>query len=107
MPRTARIAPGGVIFHCLNRGNDQRDLFDDEADFAAFERVMQASLEAVPVRLLGYCLMGNHWHLLLWPRLDGQLAAFMHRLTTMHIRRWHRHRDSDGHGHLYQGTFRC
>ncbi|HEX5242719.1 MAG TPA: transposase [Tepidisphaeraceae bacterium] len=106
MPRAPRIAPGGVIFHVLNRGNDRRNLFDDEPDFAAFERVMQASLEAVPMRLLGYCLMGNHWHLLLWPRLDGQLAAFMHRLTTMHVRRWHRHRESDGRGHLYQGAYR-
>ena len=57
MPRTARIAPGGMIFHCLNRGNDRRQVFDDDADFAAFERVLQATLEIVPVRLLAYCLI--------------------------------------------------
>ena len=106
MPRTARIAPGGVIFHCLNRGNDQRRVFDDDGDFAAFERVLQATLEIVPVRLLAYCLMSNHWHLVLWPRNDGELGAFMQRLTTTHVRRWHRHRHSDGRGHLYQGTYK-
>ena len=68
MPRSARIAPGGVIFHCLNRGNDRRELFADDADYAAFERVLESALEAVPVRLLAYCVMPNHWHLLLWPQ---------------------------------------
>ena len=50
MPRSARIAPGGVIFHCLNRGNDRRELFADDADYAAFERVLVSALEAVPLR---------------------------------------------------------
>jgi putative transposase len=106
MPRTARISPGGTIFHCLNRGNDRREIFSSAADFAAFERVLQSTLDAVPVRLLSYCLMPNHWHLVLWPRRDGELAAFMQRLTTMHVRRWHRHRQSEGLGHLYQGTYK-
>jgi putative transposase len=106
MPRTARIAPGGTIFHCLNRGNDQRRIFEDAGDFAAFERVLQTTLEIVPVRLLAYCLMHNHWHLVLWPRSDGELGSFMQRLTTTHVRRWHRHRHSDGRGHLYQGTYK-
>jgi putative transposase len=55
-----------MIFHCLNRGNDRRELFADNGDYAAFERVLASTLEAVPVRLLAYCLMPNHWHLLLW-----------------------------------------
>jgi putative transposase len=95
-----------MIFHCLNRGNDRREIFTDAPDYAAFERVLEASLAVVPVRLLAYCLMPNHWHLLLWPHQDGQLAAFMHQLTTTHVRRWHRHRHTDGQGHLYQGAYR-
>ena len=68
---------------------------------------MAATLDTLAgVRLLAYCLMPNHWHLLLWPRKDGELPAFMHRLTTTHVRRWHRHRHSDGRGHLYQGTYK-
>jgi putative transposase len=64
------------------------------------------TLSLVPMRLLSYCVMPNHWHLLLWPRSDHDLAEFMHRLTTTHVRRWHRFRQSDGLGHLYQGTYK-
>jgi putative transposase len=103
MPRSARIAPGGVIFHCLNRGNDRRELF---ADDAAFEWVLESALEAVSVRLLAYCLMPNHWHLPLGPRKSRELARFMQRLTTTNVRRWHTHWHSEGRGHLYQRTFK-
>ena len=106
MPRGARIAPGGVVFHCLNRGNDRRELFADQADFAAFERILEQAAEIVPMRILAYCLMPNHWHLLLWPRGDGHLAKFMHWLQVTHVRRWHQHRHSTGRGHLYQGAFK-
>ncbi len=57
------------------------------------------------MRLLAYCLMPNHWHLVLWPELDGQLTRFMAWLTGTHARRWHVHRGSVGTGHLYQGRF--
>lgn len=106
MPRTARIAPGGVVFHVLNRANARARIFGKAADYAAFERVMQESLQRVPMRILGYAIMPNHWHLVLWPEHDGDLAAFMQRLTTTHVRRWHLHRQSVGGGHLYQGTYK-
>ena len=95
-----------MVFHCLNRGNDRRAIFDDAGDDAAFERAMESVVRAIPMRVLAYCLMPNHWHLLLWPRADGQLAAFMQRLQVTHVRRWHQHRHSTGRGHLYQGAFK-
>jgi putative transposase len=106
MPRAARIAPGGMVFHVLNRGNDRREIFEADGDFEAFSRVMRATQERVPMRILAYCLMPNHWHLLLWPKADGDLGAFMQGLTTTHVRRWHLHRHSVGRGHLYQGTYK-
>jgi putative transposase len=69
-----------MVFHCVHRGNDRREIFDDAADYAAFERVMEQIVEAVPMGVLADCLMRNHFHLLLWPRADGQLAASMQRL---------------------------
>jgi putative transposase len=95
-----------MVFHVLNRGNDRRDIFDDRADYEAFLRVMKETQERVPLRILAYCLLPNHWHFLLWPAADGDLAAFMQRLTTTHVRRWHLHRHSVGRGHLYQGTYK-
>ena len=106
MPRTARIAPGGMLFHVLNRGNARMRIFDDEADYAAFEKILSEVLPRASMRILAYCLMPNHWHMVLWPEKDGQLAAFMHRLTVTHVRRWHEHRRSTGGGHLYQGTYK-
>ena len=106
MPRTARKAPGGVVFHCINRSVGRRKLFRTPQDYAAFERVMAHALDVVPVRLLAYCLMPNHWHLLLWPKHNGELGKFMHRLTMTHTRRFQEHYREVGHGHLYQGRFK-
>jgi putative transposase len=106
MPRTARVTPGGYVFHVLNRGNERRDIFEAEGDYLTFLRVMTETQERVPLRILAWCLMPNHWHLVLWPRQDGQLGQFMQRLTTTHVRRWRLCRHSVGHGHLYQGTYK-
>ncbi|MCC6126360.1 MAG: transposase [Pirellulales bacterium] len=106
MPRTARIAPGGMVFHVLNRANARARIFAKEADYAAFEQVMKETLSRMPMRILGYLIMPNHWHLVLWPENDGELSAFMQRLTTTHVRRWHLHRKTVGCGHLYQGTYK-
>jgi putative transposase len=106
MPRRARRAPGGVIYHVLNRGVGRQTLCDDAGDFAAFVRVLAETLDRVPVRVLGYCVMGNHWHLVLWPRRDRELARFMQRLTITHVRRWVEHRGRVGWGSVYQGRYK-
>ncbi len=106
MRRTARYAPGGMIYHIINRGNARDRIFDKARDYAAFERVLLETQEHLLVRILGYCLMPNHWHLILWPLKDGDLGRFMQRLTTTHVRRWHLNHHSVGTGHLYQGTYK-
>ncbi|MHC4253560.1 MAG: transposase [Planctomycetota bacterium] len=106
MPRSARIAPGGVVFHVLNRAIGRTTVFETDRDYDAFERVMAETLEHYPMRICSYCIMPNHWHFVLWPRRDHELAAFMGRLTTTHVRRWQGHRDLVGSGHLYQGRYR-
>ena len=90
----------------LNRGNERRTIFEDEGDYAAFLRLFGQTQEAAPMRLLAYCLLPDHWHLVLWPEKDGELGLFMQRLTTTHVRRWRLHRHSVGYGHLYQGTYK-
>jgi putative transposase len=95
-----------MVFHVLNRGNARMAIFEQAGDYAAFENVMAEVLPQAPMRILSYCLMPNHWHLVLWPRDDGDLARFMQRLTVTHVRRWHEYRHSAGAGHLYQGTYK-
>ena len=106
MPRMNRVAPGGWVFHVLNRANARMQIFDAEEDYRAFERVLSETISHIRVRLLAYCVMPNHWHMVLWPRQDGDLGRFMQRLTTTHVRRWHLHRHSVGTGHLYQGIYK-
>jgi putative transposase len=54
------------------------------------------------MRLLAYCVMPNHWHLVLGPRQDGDLSRFLNWLTLTHTQRWHQHRHRTGEGHVYQ-----
>jgi putative transposase len=107
MTRTARHAPGGLIYHVLNRSVARLPLFHKDADFDAFERVLEEALQEHPIRLLAYCVMGNHWHFVLWPEKDGELTAFLRWLTHTHTMRWHAHYHTSGTGHLYQGRFKA
>ena len=52
-----------------------RKLFHKDADYEAFERTVEEILEKRPIRICGYCLMPNHWRLVLWPEHDGDLAV--------------------------------
>ncbi|MGB7158515.1 MAG: transposase [Tepidisphaeraceae bacterium] len=107
MPRTARIAPGGVIYHVLNRGVGGTTLFRSAGDYLAFHGALIDTLALFPtMRILAFCIMPNHWHLLLWPTKDGDLARFMQRLTITHARRWLEYRDRVGTGHVYQGRYK-
>jgi putative transposase len=50
--------------------------------------------------------MPNHWHLLLWPRYDGELSEMVRWIRVTHTQRWHAHRHSSGSGPVYQGRFK-
>jgi putative transposase len=106
MGRPPRAAQGGQIYHVLNRANARLPIFEDDGDYAAFEKVLTEAVERTAMRLLAYCVMPNHWHLVVWPRHDGDLSRFTGWLTLTHTQRWHAHRDSTGSGHLYQGRFK-
>ncbi len=108
MPRRARSIIGGYVYHVLNRANGRLRLFKKDGDFAAFEQVMSEAFERVPLRILGYVLMSNHWHFVVWPRQrrDGEVTDFFRWLTLTHSQRWHAHHGTSGMGHIYQGRFK-
>ncbi|MHC4928011.1 MAG: transposase [Planctomycetota bacterium] len=81
-------------------------IFKTDADFAAFEQILAEAAERFDMRICGYCIMSNHWHLVLWPRRDGDLSAFMKWLTVTHSHRWHTAHKTVGIGHLYQGRYK-
>jgi len=81
-------------------------IFRKRADFEAFERALAEGVERVGMRLCGYCIMPDHWHLLLWPRREGDVSEFMRWLTLTHTQRWHSAHGTAGIGHVYRGRFR-
>ena len=76
MPRRQRIVQDGGIYHVLNRRTGKLPLFETDADYLAFEKVIDATHQFVPMRVLAYCLMPNHWHLMLWPARGKDLSRF-------------------------------
>jgi putative transposase len=106
MGRPPRAAEGGLIYHTLNRANAGLTIFEGGDDYGAFLRVLAEALARHRVGLLAYCVMPNHFHLVVRPGADGELSRFMRWLSLTHTQRWHAHRKSAGAGHLYQGRFK-
>jgi putative transposase len=96
-----------LFFHVVNRAAKRSTLFEEADDYKAFERVLASAIARSDVSLFAYCVMPNHWHLLLSPKVDGALSRFMHWLTTTHARLWQTVRELDGQGAVYQGRFRA
>ena len=87
-------------------GECARDHVEAADDYQQFEQVLHEARLRTGMRILAYCLMPNHWHLVLWPAADGTLSRFMTWLTLTHTQRWHASRSSAGAGHLYQGRYK-
>ena len=106
MSRIRRVDVGGMVYHVWNRANFRSRLFGSPLQYKAFLGIVKESLNFVPVRLLAYCLMPNHWHLVLYPRADGDLAKFLQRVTMTHTQRYHAQGQREGYGHIYQGRYK-
>jgi putative transposase len=106
MPRTARVAPGGEVYHVLNRAAARFRMHRTDRDFAAFEATLFEAAGRHPIRLLAYCVLGNHWHFVVHPERDGQVTEFFRWLTHTHAMRWRVAHRSVGMGPLYQGRFK-
>lgn len=105
MPRTARASRGGICYHVMNRGNARSTVFHGDHDYGLFESLMHQATRRVPMRVLAWCLMPNHFHLVLWPSRDRDLSRWMHWLSTAHVQR-HRSRHKSS-GHIWQGRFKA
>lgn len=106
MARPLRQSTADVIYHVINRSNARMTLFHKDADYQAFERILEEAKIKHPLRIYSYTIMPNHWHLILCPFKDGDISRFMRWLTLTHTNRWHAHYHSIGSGHLYQGRFK-
>jgi putative transposase len=74
MPRVARGLADGHIYHIINRGNGRQQVFHGEGDYLSFVELMEQAGERHPVGLLAWCLMPNHFHLLVRPEQASDLS---------------------------------
>ena len=106
MGRPLRVQNGGLVYHAMNRSCGRFRLFKKPGDYLAFLRVMAEAQPRTEMRILGFCVMPNHWHMLLWPRRDGDLVEFMRWLSVTHSKRYRAAHNSVGLGHLYGGRYK-
>lgn len=106
MPRIARLSVGNMLYHVINRSNGRAKIFHTNDDYKHFEKLLQDGKDMVDMRIVGYCIMPNHWHLILHPKKDGDMGEYMRWVTTTHVRQRRVKTESIGDGHLYQGTYK-
>jgi putative transposase len=107
MARARRVTLANHVYHVMNRAAKRTVLFSNASDYLEFERTLESALARFPMRILAYCAMPNHFHLLLWPRGDGDVSRFVKWLTSTHARRWNDIHGTTGCGAVYQGRFKC
>ena len=105
MARTARASKGGICYHVINRGNARATVYHNDADYHSFIGLIKKASDRLPLRVLAFCLMPNHFHLVLWPHEDGDLSRWMQWLLTSHVRRYHKIRGTSG--RVWQGRFKA
>jgi len=106
MGRVSRVDVGDTVYHVLNRANFRSTLFSKSKHYQEFLDIFAEVLLVVPMRLVAYCLMPNHWHLVLYPKNNGDVARFMQRVTLTHTQRYHAQTKTIGYGHVYQGRYK-
>lgn len=106
MPRRARYCPDGVVQHILNRGNHRKRIFRSSKDYLGFLAAMTEAGERTFMRLIAYCLIPNHFHLVLWPDVGRDISRYMHVMMNEHLRDIQPRHGLAGLGHRYQGRYK-
>ncbi len=104
MARPLRIEYPGAFYHVISRGNEQKNIFRIDKDRERFLGYLKSATERYGARIHVYCLMSNHYHLLLETPL-GNLSRIMLHIGGAYTNSFNaRHRRS---GHLFQGRYKA
>lgn len=104
MARPLRIQYPDAVYHVTCRGNEQKDIFQDDVDRNRFVQLLTQSMNIYTVKLHSYVLMSNHFHLLVETPL-GNLSEFMRHFNITYIGYYNRRHKRVG--HLYQGRYKA
>ena len=84
MPGGARIYTEEGVYHILSRGNNKQWVFQDEADFRAYKKILKQLKAEQPFKLYHYCLMNNHIHLIVETNEMTALSKLMKRFNLFY-----------------------
>ncbi len=104
MARPLRIEFPGAIYHVTSRGDRREAIFEDDADRETLLKVLGRTLERFDGRVLAYCLMDNHYHLVLHTR-RANLSCIMRDVNGIYTQAYNRQHGTVG--HLFQGRFKA
>jgi REP-associated tyrosine transposase len=104
MPRLPRGQISGYAYHVINRGNGCATVFHDEEDYSIFLDLMATVKSRHHLKVFGFCLLSNHFHIVLEPVSLNALSQCMHWWLTSHIQQYRRRHG--GSGHIWQGRFK-
>ncbi len=88
----------------LLRGDRREPIFEDDEDRRTFLHILGAALERFDACLLAYCLMDNHYHLVVQTR-QGNLSRLMRQINGVYTQTYNRRHAKVG--HLFQGRFKA
>lgn len=104
MARPLRIEYPGAFYHVTSRGNEQKDIFKSRRDRDQFLSYLKSSTERYGAVIHAYCLMSNHYHLLL-ETPEGNLSHIMRHINGAYTTYFNVKRKRAG--HLFQGRFKA
>jgi putative transposase len=103
MTRPLRIEYPDAWYHVMNRGRRGEPVFTNKADFDTFITLLRESTELWGIRVAAYCLMSNHYHLLVQtPRAN--LSRAMRHIDGIYTQRFNRRRKTTG--QVFAGRYR-
>ncbi|MEW6321578.1 MAG: transposase [Acidobacteriota bacterium] len=97
----------GLVFHIMNRSAKRGPLLETPDDYEAFIDTVREAQTQRPLRLLDFCAMSTHFHMVAWPEADRDLPRFMHWLTTTFSLRWRKDRKTVGEGAVFQSRYKA
>lgn len=104
MSRPLRIEYPGAWYHVMNRGRRREKIFLSPVDFATFIKVLQETGEGWNLKIAAYCLMSNHYHLLVHTP-DGNISRCMRHINGVYTQRFNRLHKKDG--QLFRGRYKA
>ena len=107
MPRRSLARVGPHVWHVMNRAVQHVTLFSAPSDYEGFLSLLCDAARHHPIALFAFCVMPNHWHLLVHAPTGPCLSSYLQWLAGVHGSHWRKSSQSAGRGAVYQGRFRA